>query len=99
MKLNNPILLKSFLVSFLYVGFGTLSITGMYPDSPVYWEWSMLGFLITMPVSVIGFGIMYMEKNYELTFLVQTGIFFLFWLIVYRVWMKMTRKKSIRKIE
>lgn len=94
MKLDKNILLKSFLVGFLYVGLGTLSVLGMYPDSPVYSEWSMLGVLITMPVSVLGFGIAYMESdNYELIFLVQTGIFLVFWLIVYQVWVKRSKKK------
>ncbi|HDY89910.1 MAG TPA: hypothetical protein ENH82_17550 [bacterium] len=99
MKLNKPILLKSFFVSFLYVGFGTFSLIAMSPLSPVYWEWSSLGLLITMPVSFLGFGIMFMERNYLLLFLIQTGVFLIFWLIVYRIWVKKARKKSIGRKE
>lgn len=29
----------SYLISFLYVGFGTLSILSVYPDSLLYGEW------------------------------------------------------------
>jgi len=97
MKINKKLLIRAALISFLYVGFSTYSLLGMSPQSPIFWEWSALGLLITMPVSFIGFGLMYGEWNPSLLILVQTGIFFLFWLIVYRVLLKRHKKKRGEK--
>ena len=94
--MNKAILYKSALVSFLYVGFGTISILGMYPQSPIYWELSYLGFLVTLPVSVLGFGIIYMEsENYSLVLSVQAGMFFLFWFLVYLILIRRHNKRKV----
>jgi len=95
--MNKKLLIKSVVISLLYVGFGTYSLLGMSPQSPFFWEWSALGLLITMPVSFIGFGLMYGEWNPSLLMLVQTGVFLLFWLIVYRVLLKRHKRKKKRK--
>jgi len=91
---RKPIYIKTFFISVLYVGLGTVSVLGMYPESPIYWEQSFIGFLITFPVSVLSFGIAYMEsENYELVLLVQLGMFFLFWFILYRIMLRRQKKK------
>lgn len=97
MKIDKNILLRSVFVSALYVGFSTYSLLGMSPQSPLFWEWSTVGLLITMPVSFIGFSLMYGEWNPSLLILIQFGIFLLFWLIVYRIMLKRQKKKSLRK--
>lgn len=90
--INKNIFLKSLLISLLYVGFGTFSLIAMSPLGPIYWEWSSLGLLITFPVSFIGFSVMYMEDNYVLLLMIQTGVFFIFWAIVYLILIKKAGK-------
>lgn len=75
---------KSFIVSLLYVGLGTISLLGVYPSDPFYSDWSIVGLLITIPVSFIGFGVIYMEANsYTLLLFVQSLVFLLLFFIVY----------------
>ena len=94
---NKAILTKSFLISFLYVGSGFFCLLGLYPSSPLYFDSAMLGVTLTFPVSIIGFLIMYTEADYIWTVIIQTGVFLLFWLIVYRVLLKRHKKKRIEK--
>lgn len=94
---NRLIKRNSLMFSLIYVGLGTISVLGMYPESPVYWEWSFLGLLITLPVSALSFGISYMESgNYVLILLIQFGVFILCWLIVYRVMLRRQGRKEKR---
>jgi len=75
----------SFLISFIYVGFATISLLGLPHDSPLYWEYSIFGVFITFPVSLLSFGIMYSEAgHYILVLMVQFVMFLLFWYLVYR---------------
>jgi len=75
----------SFLISFIYVGFATISPLGLPHDSPLYWESSIFGVFITFPVSLLSFGIMYYEAgHYILVLMVQFVMFLLFWYLVYR---------------
>ena len=97
MKTNKNYFLMSLFFSFLYVGFGTFSLIAMSPQSPVYWNWAMLGLLITFPVSFIGFGIMYVQRDYTLLLIVQLIVFLLFWSIVYRIWMNKFKRRVIGK--
>lgn len=84
--INRNILLRSFIFSFLYVGLGVVSLLGMYPSSPIYWEWSYIGFAITLPVSVFSFGILYTEgNNYDSILLIQSVVFLVFWLLLYLI--------------
>ncbi len=83
------IIRKSFLYSLIYVGIGTISVLGLYPSSPLYWDWSYIGVLLTFPVSALSFGIAYgAGTSYTLILLIQLVMFFICWFILYRVMMK-----------
>ncbi len=89
---RNP-LIRSFIISLLYVGFSTFCLLSLYPKSPTYFEWSMLGVLITIPVSFISFGILYMEADNQYILWIQGAMFFIFWWFVYRIYVKKSQKK------
>jgi hypothetical protein len=75
---------KLFVISFLYVGLGTLSILSMFPDFPLYGDWSMVGFLLTIPVSFISFGIAFSEPDSQNIIVVtQLIILLILWSIIY----------------
>ncbi len=85
--------IKSFLYSLIYVGIATISLLGIYPSSPLFFEWSYIAVLLTFPVSVLGFALSYaMGISYALILLLQLIMFFICWFITYRVMMK--RKNS-----
>jgi hypothetical protein len=62
--MNKKALFISLIISFFYVGLGTLSLLALYPSSPIYGDWAFYIMLFTLPVSFIGFGIIYAEPNY-----------------------------------
>ncbi|MET3877744.1 hypothetical protein [Chitinophaga sp. OAE865] len=79
----------SYLVAFLYVGLGTLSILSMYPDNLLFGEWVMWGVLVTLPVNFIGWGILYSDPNqHGIVILVQILVFILVGLLFFRVLFK-----------
>jgi cell shape-determining protein MreD len=77
----------SLIITILYAGLGTMVVFGLYPDyyfSNFFGEYIFLFFLITLPVSLIGFGIAYAEPhNTTLLVIVQSIIVLLFWGAVY----------------
>ena len=93
MKPNKKILLNSFLVCLLYVALGTFSILASDPNMPIYWDGSIYLLWLTFPVSIIGFGLAFSGPDYVTVYLVQGIIFFIFWWIVYRIWMKQATVK------
>ena len=54
---------KALRIALIYVGFGTLSVCSVYPADVFYGEWSLLGLLITFPVTFISFGYRYAEAE------------------------------------
>jgi hypothetical protein len=77
-------LIKSLIIAIVYVGLGTISVLSMYPSSPTYGAWSIYTLILTLPVSLISFGIEFTEQNALIPVIItQTIIFFLFWYIVY----------------
>lgn len=53
-------LLRSLIFLILYAGVGTICVLGLYPSSPLYGVGpSMMGVLLTMPVTIVSFGIAY----------------------------------------
>jgi len=76
---------NSFLISISYVGVGTICALGLYPDSFFHSDFSLIGILITMPVSFLAFGIAYSESDsYLLILIVQFIVFLIFWYLIYR---------------
>jgi hypothetical protein len=88
----------SFLISVFYVGIGTLSVLSMDPDFILAGDWAWFGYLLTFPVSIIGFGIIYTEVEYvKLLIVTQSIVFLIFWLVVYRVLLKRYIRKNRKK--
>jgi hypothetical membrane protein len=78
--------IKSFWISFFYVGIGTISLLGLYPDDFFYWEFSLVGVFLTLPISFISFGILYSESvGHELILIIQLVMFLLFWFFTYKI--------------
>ena len=89
-----PLILKSFWISLLYVGLGTISVLSVYPSSPLYGGWVLIALFITFPVTCISFGIMYSDNNAQATVLVvQAVVFCVFWIILF-LWMKWKRNRN-----
>ncbi|WP_428328326.1 hypothetical protein [Mucilaginibacter sp.] len=87
------ILIKSSLISLAYVALGTVAVLSSYPSSPLYGEWVLPTTLITFPVSIWSFGIMFADSHaFWLVIIVQSIVFFIFWLILFR-WMQRKLKK------
>ena len=90
---------KSFYISILYVGFGTLSLLAI--ASPAIMEVElisilfMLILLLTMPVSFIGFGILYGEGQDGMGYamLAQMIVFVIFWFITYQILLANEKKR------
>ena len=88
-ELKRNTLKNSLIIAFLYVGLGTMTAMSAYPDSPLYGDWIYIGLLLTLPVSIIGFAVMFADPNgYFLVLTVQVITFLLFWLILYRYLLK-----------
>jgi hypothetical protein len=85
----------SFLISVFYVGVGTLSVLSMDPDFILAGDWAWFGYLLTLPVSIMGFAIMYTESDYvQLLIVTQSIVFLIFWFVVYRVLLKRYIRKN-----
>ncbi len=81
---NNDALRRSFGYAFIYVGFATFTVLNVYGSSPFYGDWVLVGLLITLPVSILSFGIMYAAKDaYVLVFCVQFIMFILTGRLIY----------------
>jgi hypothetical protein len=77
---------KSFIISFAYVGLGTLSVLSVYPADPLYGGWSLWGLLATFPVTIISFGYRYAESRVIFPVLIiQTLMLLITWFIVYKI--------------
>jgi hypothetical protein len=86
---------KSFFITLLYVGLGTISVLCMGPNPPSSELVSgilTLILFVTIPVTCISFGIMYSSPNYGAVLIVQSIIFLLFWLIVFSI---LNRKNNL----
>ncbi len=85
---------SSLAIGLIYVGLGTITAMSVYPGSPLYGDWIYLGLLLTLPVSVTGFAVMYAKPDvYLLVLVVQTIMFFIFWLVLYRYLLKRYAKQ------
>jgi hypothetical protein len=54
---------RALMIALIYVGLATFSICSIYPDDLFYGQWSLIGLLITFPVSIISFGYRYAEAD------------------------------------
>lgn len=84
---------NSCIISALYVGIGTIAVLCSYP--PYYGDWVLFTLLITLPVSVVGFGVMYAGSQYYLIVLVVQLIMFLItWRVIYAYLRERYERKS-----
>ena len=83
---------KSLIFSICYVGFATIALFSMYPESLFHGDWALYVLFITLPVSVISFGVRYagIENEILIVSAIQTVMFLLTWYVLYRT---MTQKQ------
>ena len=73
----------AFYIALAYVGFGTLSVCSIYPSDYFYGDWTLIGLLITFPVTIISFGYRYAESEVLYpVFIIQIIMFLLTFLIL-----------------
>jgi len=87
---------KSFIVTLIYVGAGTVSVLCLDLHIQQYEIINdLLTFilLLTIPVTCISFAIMYSSPNYGAVLLVQSVVFLLFWLILFLILKRKIKKK------
>jgi hypothetical protein len=83
--LNKKSVRISLLISSLYVGLGTLSVLSLYSDT-ILGDLSIIGVFITLPVSFIGYGLMYITPDNKISvLLVQVVMFLIFWFILNKI--------------
>ena len=88
--------LKAFVITFAYVGLGTLSVCSVYPDDTFSGMWALFGLVITLPVSIISFAYRFADaKNIQPVFIIQAIMFILTYLFVIVVIMRRDKKKAI----
>lgn len=93
-ELKNNALKNSLIIAFFYVGLGTITAMSVYPDSPLYGGWVDIASLLTLPVCIVSFAIMYADPNaYVLVLIVQIVTFFVFWYILYRYLLKRYKRQ------
>jgi hypothetical protein len=85
-KSKFPIIIKSLIISLLYVGFGTVAVISDYPSSPLYGDWVLPVQILTLPVNVISGAITMTEYpiDYNLVLIVQFVVFLIFWYIIFK---------------
>ena len=86
---------KSFIITLLYVGSGTISVLYMGSNNPLNEfidDTLTILLFLTIPVTCISIAIMYSAPNYGAVLIVQSIIFLLFWLAAFSI---LNRKNKI----
>ncbi|MDQ1086541.1 hypothetical protein [Siphonobacter sp. SORGH_AS_1065] len=90
---NKKKLLITFLISLFYVALGTLSVMVIFP------KYKFMGFdynhplwiplvIITLPVNILLFGLVMVEKSLLLIGILQTLVLVVFWMAIYYLFKK-----------
>jgi len=85
--MRNKYLCKRALVfSICYVGFATIALFSMYPESFLHGDWALMSLLITFPISILSFGLIYsgVENAQYIIPVIQIVMFLLTWYLSYR---------------
>ncbi|SFE91561.1 hypothetical protein SAMN05518672_11238 [Chitinophaga sp. CF118] len=79
----------AYLISFFYVGLGTVSVLSVYPHDFLHGDWIIYCLAFTLPVSAIGIGIRYADPSQYLMIISIQILTFLFvgW-IIFRLFLK-----------
>jgi hypothetical protein len=87
---------KSFFISLAYVGLGTVSVLPLLQNTFLDGDWRVFATLLTLPVNFFSVAIMISDsKAIGLVLVVQLIYFLLFWLILYGIMRRRSRKKNI----
>ncbi len=72
------------MLSACYVGFATIALFAMCPESFLHGEWALMSLLVTFPVAIISFGLIYSGiKCTVIILVVQLVMFLLTWYLLY----------------
>lgn len=83
---NMNIAKRAFIISFLYVFIGTISVLSVYPEAPLYGDWVIVTLVLTLPVTFISLGVMYADASaFGLVVLIQLVVFCVLWYVLFRV--------------
>jgi hypothetical protein len=75
----------SLTLAVIYVGLATLTVFSVYPSSIWYGDWVWISLVITFPVSILSFGVMYADANaLYIVSIIQFIVFLIFWYFSYR---------------
>ncbi|HWW42980.1 hypothetical protein [Pedobacter sp.] len=97
-EIRAKLYITSLLISFLYVGLGTVCILSLSPSSRLYGEWIFPALLITLPASFISLGIAFLDADAAgLIMIIQFITFLIFWLVAFQI-LKSFKKKKLRKM-
>jgi hypothetical protein len=77
---------RSLVFSICYVGFATIALFSMYPESLLHGDWAFISVFITFPVSILSFGVIYggAENSQLIILVIQIVMFLLTWYLLYR---------------
>ncbi|WP_313531027.1 hypothetical protein [Sphingobacterium multivorum] len=81
-----------FFIALAYVGIGTLSVCSIYPDDPLYSDWSSVFLVFTFPVTIISFGYRYAEADLLYPVFIIQAIMFVVTFFVLSHLLKTTRE-------
>ena len=81
------------MISVIYVGLGTVAVLCVYP--PYYGDWVLLALLLTFPVTILSFGVMYgSSDSFLIVLTIQSIMLILTWLVVYQMLQAKSRKRG-----
>lgn len=90
--LKRNALKNSLIIAFLYVGLSTITVVSVYPKSALYGDWIYFGLLLTLPISLIGFAVMFADPDMQdIVLIIQAFLFLLTWFTLYRELLKRSR--------
>lgn len=90
--MNNKLFI-SFLISFIYILIGTITVMASFPKYEIFGFnhnhplWTFLS-IITIPVTFLLNGLVVVDNSLSSIIILQTIIFFIFWFLVYKMFPK-----------
>jgi len=81
-------------VVLIYNLIGLVTILGLYPSDPFYWDGSILMLLFTLPITIISFGLRYFSSDILLPVIVQIATLALTLFIADCVVKKIVKKRE-----
>ena len=97
--MKNKIKLISFIISFVYVFIGTIVVMVGFP------KYEIMGFdynhplwnplvALTYPVNILLFGLVMVDNSISSIIILQTIVLCLFWFILYKILMRIYKRKQ-----